>query len=42
MLATGAGGSILGFGAGLFIVDDPIKNIADAESKVKQQRLSSP
>ena len=40
MLATGAGGSILGFGAGLFIVDDPIKNIADAESKVKQQRLS--
>ena len=40
MLAVGAGGSILGFGAGLFIVDDPIKNIADAESKVKQQRLS--
>ena len=40
MLAVGAGGSILGFGAGLFIVDDPIKNIADAESKIKQQRLS--
>ena len=40
MLAVGAGGSILGFGAGLFIVDDPIKNIADAESKVKQQRLA--
>lgn len=40
MLAVGAGGSILGFGAGLFIVDDPIKNIADAESRVKQQRLS--
>lgn len=40
MLAVGAGGSILGFGAGLFIVDDPIKNIADAESQVKQQRLS--
>ena len=40
MLATGAGGSILGFGAGLFIVDDPIKNIADAESQVKQQRLA--
>lgn len=39
MLAVGAGGSILGFGAGLFIVDDPIKNVADAESKVKQQRL---
>ena len=40
MLAVGAGGSILGFGAGLFIVDDPIKNVADAESKVKQQRLA--
>lgn len=40
MLAVGAGGSILGFGAGLFIVDDPIKNIADAESKVKQQKLA--
>jgi predicted phage terminase large subunit-like protein len=40
MLAVGAGGSILGFGAGLFIVDDPIKNIADAESQVKQQRLA--
>lgn len=40
MLAVGAGGSILGFGAGLFIVDDPIKNIADAESSIKQQRLS--
>ena len=40
MLATGSGGSILGFGAGLFIIDDPIKNIADAESQVKQQRLA--
>ena len=40
MLAVGAGGSILGFGAGLFIVDDPIKNVADAESKVKQQKLA--
>ena len=39
MLAVGAGGSILGVGAGLFVVDDPIKNIADAESKVKQQKL---
>ena len=40
MLAVGAGGSILGFGAGLFIVDDPLKNISDAESKIKQQRLT--
>lgn len=40
MLAVGAMGSILGYGAGLFIVDDPIKNIADAESKIKQQKLA--
>lgn len=39
MLAVGAAGSIMGFGAGLFIVDDPIKNVADAESDVKQQKL---
>lgn len=39
MLAVGAAGSIMGFGAGLFIVDDPIKNVADAESEVKQQNL---
>lgn len=40
MLAVGAMGSILGYGAGLFIVDDPLKNIADAESEVKQQKLA--
>lgn len=40
MLAVGAMGSILGYGAGLFIIDDPIKNIADAESAVKQQKLA--
>lgn len=39
MLAVGAAGSIMGFGAGLFIVDDPIKNVADAESEVKQEKL---
>lgn len=39
MLAVGAAGSIMGFGAGLFIVDDPIKNVADADSVVKQQNL---
>ena len=39
MLAVGAAGSVMGFGAGLFIVDDPIKNVADAESEVKQQKL---
>ena len=39
MIAVGAGGSIMGFGAGLFIVDDPIKNVVDAESERKQQKL---
>lgn len=39
MLASGAGGSILGFGAGLFIIDDPIKNVAEAESTTIQNRL---
>ena len=40
MLAVGASGSILGFGAGLFIIDDPIKNIADADSTVNQEKLA--
>lgn len=40
MLAVGASGSILGFGAGLFIIDDPIKNIADADSEVNQEKLA--
>lgn len=39
MLAAGAHGSIMGFGAGLFIVDDPIKSIAEADSKTLQAKL---
>ena len=39
MLAVGAAGSIMGFGANLFIIDDPIKNVADTESEVKQNNL---
>ena len=39
MIAVGASGSLMGFGAGLFIVDDPIKNVADADSETKQQNL---
>lgn len=39
MLAVGAAGSILGFGANLFIIDDPIKNIAEAESTTIQNKL---
>ena len=41
MLSVGAAGSILGFGAGLFIIDDPIKNVAEAESDVLQDKLNS-
>ena len=41
MLSVGAAGSILGFGAGLFIIDDPIKNVAEAESLVLQEKLNS-
>lgn len=39
MLSVGANGSILGFGAGLFIVDDPLKNVKEAESRTIQRRL---
>lgn len=39
MLSVGSAGSILGFGAGLFVIDDPIKNVADADSKVLQAKL---
>ena len=39
MIAVGANGSLMGFGAGLFIVDDPIKNVADADSETKQNNL---
>lgn len=39
MKATGSYGSILGFGAGLFIVDDPLKNIEEASSPKIQRRL---
>ena len=39
MLSVGAGGSILGFGAGLFIIDDPIKTVAEAQSEILQGKL---
>lgn len=41
MLSVGAAGSILGFGAGLFIIDDPIKNMAEAQSITLQEKLRS-
>lgn len=39
MLSAGAGGSIMGYGAGLLIVDDPIKNVAEVDSKIRQAKL---
>lgn len=39
MVASGVGGSLTGKGADLLIVDDPIKNRADAESTLKRERL---
>ena len=39
MIARGANGSILGFGAGLLVIDDPIKSIQEAESPTIQRKL---
>lgn len=41
MIATGIGGSITGEGADLLIIDDPIKNAAEANSKVMRERVWS-
>lgn len=39
MIAAGVGGAITGFGANLFIVDDPFKSREDAESKTKRDNV---
>jgi predicted phage terminase large subunit-like protein len=39
LLATGAGGSITGFGAHLFIIDDPVKNQEEADSIIVRDKL---
>lgn len=39
MLAVGQAGSILGFGAGLFVVDDPIKSPKEARSRTVHENL---
>lgn len=39
MLLAGTNGAMLGFGAGLGVVDDPIKNIKEAESSRMQEVL---
>lgn len=36
MVTAGVGGAITGRGANLFIIDDPVKNVREAESKVYQ------
>lgn len=39
MIAAGVGGAITGFGAGLFIVDDPVKSREDAESQTRRESI---
>ena len=41
MISVGIGGSITGYGADLLIVDDPIKNRAEAESQTYREMLWS-
>lgn len=38
MLASGVGGTTTGYGADLFIIDDPIKNKEEAESEVIREK----
>lgn len=40
MRAVGVGGGITGFGAGLVIIDDPIKSRSNAESLVRRENVS--
>ncbi len=37
--SVGVGGGIAGFGAGLVVIDDPVRNRADAESEVFRSRV---
>jgi predicted phage terminase large subunit-like protein len=39
MLAAGVGGAITGFGADIFIIDDPFKNQQEADSEVARERV---
>ena len=39
MISSGVGGSITGYGANLYIIDDPIKNQQEADSKVVQDKI---
>jgi len=37
--SVGVGGGIAGFGAGLIVIDDPVRNRADAESEAFRERV---
>ncbi len=39
MLATGVGGATTGYGADLFIIDDPFKNLEEAESELVREKV---
>lgn len=39
MLAAGVGGAVTGYGAHLFIIDDPVKNLQEAESPVQREKV---
>jgi predicted phage terminase large subunit-like protein len=39
MIAAGVGGAVTGYGANLFIIDDPVKNKEEAESLVYRERV---
>lgn len=41
MISAGVGGSITGYGADLLLIDDPIKNRAEAESRTYREMLWS-
>lgn len=38
MIAAGVGGAITGYGADIFIIDDPVKNQEEAESEIYRER----
>jgi predicted phage terminase large subunit-like protein len=37
--SVGVGGGVAGFGAGLIVIDDPVRNRADAESETYRERV---
>lgn len=39
MIAAGVGGAIVGFGANLFIIDDPFKSREEASSKTRRENI---